>query len=50
MWREEDVAEQYVRFVANDAVPKVMNLDEVKRGTSLDKTLQKSIECVRIGK
>lgn len=46
----DDVAVQYVRFVANEAIPKAIDLDEVKRANSLDKTSQKAIEYVRTGK
>ncbi|XP_061193203.1 uncharacterized protein K02A2.6-like [Saccostrea echinata] len=48
--REEDIAEHYVKFIAEKAVPKAMTLDEVKRATNEEKTMQKAIDYVRTGK
>ncbi|CAC5425643.1 unnamed protein product [Mytilus coruscus] len=47
---EEKVAEQYVNFITNQALPKAMTLSEVKCATMADKTLQKAIELSRNGK
>ncbi|CAG2255661.1 unnamed protein product [Mytilus edulis] len=47
--REQSIAEQYVRFVMSEAVPRAMTLDEVKMASSKDKTIQKAIEFVRTG-
>lgn len=47
--REQSIAEQYVRFVVSEAVPRAMTLDEVKMASSKDKTIQKAIEFVRTG-
>ncbi|VDI49213.1 Hypothetical predicted protein [Mytilus galloprovincialis] len=47
---EEKVAEQYVNFIANQAIPKAMSLSEVKGASLTDRTLQKAIELTRNGK
>ena len=46
----EKVAEQYVNFITNQALPKAMTLSEVKSASITDKTLQKAIELTRSGK
>jgi hypothetical protein len=48
--REEDMAEKYQHFVAQEATLKSMSLDEVKLATSGDKTLSKAIDLVRMGR
>lgn len=47
---EEKVAEQYVNFILNQAIPKAMTLSEVKYASMTDRTLQKAIEWTRNGK
>ena len=42
-------AEEYVNFVADEAVMKAMDIDEVKSETCKDSTLQKAISYVRSG-
>lgn len=46
--REKDIAEQYVRFVANEAVPEAMNLDEFKRATSSKHYRKQSNMCALV--
>ena len=41
------MAEEYVNFIASEAVPKAMILGEVKRATLNDKTLQVVAEFIR---
>ena len=43
------LAEEYVNFVADEAVMKAMDIDEVKSETCKDSTLQKAISYVRSG-
>lgn len=45
--REEKVAEEYVNFISTHAVPKAISLEEVKRETLNDYTLQRVIESLR---
>ncbi|KAK3711382.1 hypothetical protein QZH41_003258, partial [Actinostola sp. cb2023] len=47
--REEKIAEEYINFVSQHAVPIAINLEEVKSATLNDHTLQRVIECIRNG-
>ena len=47
---EEKIAEQYVNFIASEAVPRAMTLNEVKCESLNDKTIQQAIEYTRNGK
>ena len=47
--REGNIAEVYVNFIASQAVPRAMSLDEVKMASANDKTIQKAIEFTRTG-
>jgi len=47
---EEKVAEQYVNFILNQAIPKAMTTSEVKYASMTDRTLQRAIEWTRNGK
>lgn len=46
---ESKLAEEYVNFLTDEAIMKAMDIDEVKRETSEDKTMQKAISFVRSG-
>ena len=46
---ESKLAEEYVNFLTDEAIMKAMDMDEVKRETSKDHTLQKAISYVRSG-
>ncbi|KAK3742186.1 hypothetical protein QZH41_012077 [Actinostola sp. cb2023] len=47
--REEKIAEEYINFVSQHAVPIAIDLEEVKSATLNDHTLQRVIECIRNG-
>ena len=47
---DERSAERYVNFIASHSTPKAMSLENIKRATKLDKTLQKLIEQIRRNK
>ena len=47
--RQQSVAEQYVKFIASESMPRAMTLDEVKIATSNDKTMIQAIEFVKTG-
>ena len=46
---ESKLAEEYVNFLIDEAIMKAMDIDDVKRETSGDKTMQKAISYVRSG-
>jgi hypothetical protein len=48
--REEKIADQYVKFIMTEAIPKAMTLDEVKMAATEDKTLVKAVEYVQTGR
>lgn len=43
----ENIAEQYVNFLTEHAVPKAMSLSEIQHATSHDATLQRLVEIIR---
>ena len=43
----ENIAEQYVNFLTEHAVPKAMSLSEIQHATSTDATLQRLVEIIR---
>ena len=43
-------AEEYVRFVATNSVPKALNLNDIATATNDDKTLQSVILSVKTNK
>ena len=45
-----NLAEEYVNFITEKAVPNSMTLDEVKLASINDKTIQKAIELTENGK
>ena len=45
--REEKVAEEYINFISQNATPIAIDLEEVKRETLNDHTLQRVIESIR---
>jgi len=47
---KRNLAEEYVNFIAQMAVPNAMALDEVKAASVQDKTIQKAIELTKNGK
>lgn len=47
---ERNLAEEYVNFVSENAVPNAIKLDDVKMESSKDKTIQKAIELTQNGK
>ncbi|KAK3739292.1 hypothetical protein QZH41_007139 [Actinostola sp. cb2023] len=47
--RKEKIAEEYINFVSQHAVPIAIDLEEVKSATLNDHTLQRVIECIRNG-
>ncbi|KAK3749040.1 hypothetical protein QZH41_005695 [Actinostola sp. cb2023] len=47
--REKKIAEEYINFVSQHAVPIAIDLEEVKSATLNDHTLQRVIECIRNG-
>ena len=48
--REEQDAEEYINFIAVNAVPKIVTLDQMKTATKDDAVLQLCIEAVISGK
>ena len=48
--KSKSIAEEYVNFIASNAVPKAMTRDEVRDETNKDLTMQKLKECLRSGK
>jgi hypothetical protein len=48
--REQDIAEQYVNWVAESSIPTAMKWEEVKTATVSDKTLPTVMELVRTGR
>ena len=47
---EDKVAEEYVKFISINAIPKAISLADIQKATKEDKTLQRLIQCVRSGK
>ncbi|KAK3108827.1 hypothetical protein FSP39_016677 [Pinctada imbricata] len=47
---EQKIAEQYVNFIATEAVPKAMTLNEIVTASKEDQTITKAIELVKSGK
>lgn len=47
--KEETIAEEYVNFLAEEAILKAMDIKEVKIASSEDKTIRKAIYFVRSG-
>ena len=47
---EVQVAEEYVKFISINAVPKAMSLADIQKATKEDKTLQRLAQSVRSGK
>ena len=45
--KQEAMAEDYVNFISNHAVPKAMSLSEIKQATRADNTLQCVAELIR---
>ena len=48
--REEKIVERYVNFIADTSTPKSINLEDVKKATAEDKTIQKVMYMVRTGR
>lgn len=48
--QQQDMAEQYVRFIAETSIPIAMKIEDVKVATSNDKTMLKAMEMVRTGR
>ena len=46
---QEQAASQYVNFMSTHAVPKAMTIEEVKKSTKEDSTLQKLVEVICSG-
>ena len=46
---QEQATSQYVNFMSTHAVPKAMTIEEVKKFTKEDSTLQKLVEVIRSG-
>ena len=44
--KQSNYAEEYVRYVSENAVPKSMTIEEICESTNRDKTLQNVIECL----
>ena len=47
---DRNLAEEYVNFITEKAVPNAITLDEVKLASINDKTIQKAIELTENGK
>ena len=47
---KRSVAEEYVNYIATNAVPKAMSLEEIKSVTEVDPTLQAVKACLQSGK
>ena len=47
---EEKIADNYVNYIINNAVPKSMTLQEIKEATLSDTILKKVLECLKSGK
>ncbi|CAB4036008.1 Hypothetical predicted protein [Paramuricea clavata] len=47
---EEKIADNYVNYIINNAVPKSMTLQEIKEATLSDTNLKKVLECLKSGK
>ena len=48
--KSKSIAEEYVNFIASNAVPKAMTRDEVRDEINKDLTMQKLKECLHSGK
>ena len=48
--KSKSIAEEYVNFIASNAVPKAITRDEVRDETNKDLTMQKLKECLHNGK
>ena len=48
--RGQKIAEQYVNFIADTSTPKSISLEDVKKATAEDKTIQKVMYMVRTGR
>jgi len=44
--RERNIAEEYIHFITEKAVPKSMTLDQISKATHTDKTLQEVQRCL----
>ena len=46
--KQDILAEDYVNFLINHAIPKAMSLDEIQQATKADSTLQRLVEIIRM--
>ena len=47
--RSSKATDEYINFVAEHAVPKAMTLEQVKRETHIDMTLQEVVRRIQLG-